>query len=39
MARLPYLDRSDLPPEHQDLLARNINLLSALVHSPNGARA
>lgn len=39
MARLPYLDKSDLPAEDQDLLARNINLLRALVHSPNGARA
>ena len=24
MARLPYLDKSDLLPEHQDLLARNL---------------
>jgi alkylhydroperoxidase family enzyme len=39
MARLPYRERSDLPPEHQDLLARNINLMRAMVHSPNGARA
>jgi alkylhydroperoxidase family enzyme len=39
MARLPYLDKSDLSAENQDLLARNINLLRALVHSPNGARA
>ena len=39
MARLPYLDRADVKPEHQDLLARNINLYRALVHSPNGARA
>jgi alkylhydroperoxidase family enzyme len=39
MARLPYLNRSDLAPENQDLLARNINLFRALVHSPNGARA
>jgi alkylhydroperoxidase family enzyme len=38
MARLPYLDKSDLSPENQDLLARNINLVRALVHSPNGAR-
>jgi len=38
MARLPYLDRADLPPEFQDLLARNINLNRALVHSPNAAR-
>jgi alkylhydroperoxidase family enzyme len=39
MARLPYLDKSDLAPEHQDLLARNINLYRLMVHSPNGARA
>ncbi len=39
MARVPYLDQSDLPAEHQDLLARNINLFRAMVHSPNGARA
>jgi alkylhydroperoxidase family enzyme len=39
MARLPYLDPSDLPPEHQDLLKRNINLHRLLAHSPKGARA
>lgn len=39
MARLPYLNRSDLAPEHEDLLARNINLFRLMVHSPNGARA
>ena len=39
MARLPYLDKSDLAPEHQDLLARNINLFRAMAHSPHGARA
>ena len=39
MARVPYLEQSDLAPEHQDLLARNINLYRALVHSPNAARA
>jgi alkylhydroperoxidase family enzyme len=39
MARLPYLDKSDLAPEHQDLLARNINLVRALAHSPDSARA
>jgi len=39
MARVPYLEKSDLAPEHQELLARNINLFRALVHSPNGARA
>jgi alkylhydroperoxidase family enzyme len=39
MARVPYLDRDDLAPEHRDLLARNINLYRALVHSPNAARS
>jgi alkylhydroperoxidase family enzyme len=39
MARLPYLDRSDVDPQFQDLLARDSNLYRALVHSPNGARA
>lgn len=39
MARLPYLDKSDLAADDQDLLVRNINLVRALVHSPNGARA
>ena len=39
MARLPYLNRSDLAPEHEDLLARNINLFRLMVHSPNGACA
>jgi alkylhydroperoxidase family enzyme len=39
LSRLPYLDQSDLAPEHHDLLKRNINLVRALAHSPNGARA
>ena len=39
MARLPYLDVKDLAPEHQDLLARKINLNKLLVHSPEAARA
>jgi len=39
MARVPYLDKSTVPPEHHDLLGRNINLYRALVHSPNAARA
>ena len=39
MARVPYLDQQDLAPEHRDLLARNINLVRALAHSPNGLRA
>jgi alkylhydroperoxidase family enzyme len=39
MARVPYLERADLAAENQDLLARNINLYRALVHSPNGLRS
>ena len=39
MARLYYLDKADLAEKDQDLLARNINLFRALVHSPNAARA
>lgn len=39
MARVPYLEVSDLAPEHQDLLKRPIWLSKALVNSPNGARA
>ena len=39
MARLPYLDASDLAPEHRDLLARPINLYRALVHSPEALRS
>jgi alkylhydroperoxidase family enzyme len=39
MARLPYLDKADLAPSDQDLLARNINLFRCLVNSPGGARA
>jgi len=38
MARVPYLDPSDLTPQNRDLLARNINLYRALVHSPDAAR-
>jgi alkylhydroperoxidase family enzyme len=39
MVRLPYLDKSDLLPEHQDLLARNLNLYRVLAHSPRAARS
>lgn len=39
MARLPYLELSDLAAEHHDLLARKINLNKLLVHSPAAARA
>lgn len=39
MARVPYLDVTDLPAEDQDLLKRPIALHRALVNSPKGARA
>ena len=39
MARVPYLDKSDLAPADQDLLARSITLHRALVHSPKAARS
>jgi alkylhydroperoxidase family enzyme len=39
MARVPYLDISDLPPEHQDLLARPIALNRALANHPECAKA
>jgi len=39
MARLPYLDVTDLAPEHKHLLKRNINLLRLMSHSPKGATA
>ena len=39
MARVPYLDMQDLPPEHQDLLERPANIYRALANSPNGLRA
>jgi alkylhydroperoxidase family enzyme len=38
MARLPYLNHSDLAPENQDLLKRPINLFRVMTHSPGGAR-
>lgn len=39
MARLPYLEKSDLPEADQDILNRDINLYKILAHSPNAARA
>ena len=39
MARVPYLNQSDLPPEHQELLARPIALNRAMANSPNASRA
>ncbi len=39
MARLPYFDAEQLPPEHKELLKRPINLTRLLVNSPGMARA
>ena len=39
MARLPYLEKSDLAEADQDILKREINLYKILAHSPNAARA
>ena len=39
MARVPYLDASDLPAEHRDVLARPIALNRAMANSPNAARS
>jgi alkylhydroperoxidase family enzyme len=39
MARVPYLELSDLAPDDQDLLKRPISLFKALVNSPKAARA
>jgi alkylhydroperoxidase family enzyme len=39
VARVPYLEVSDLAPEDQDLLKRPIWLTKALVNSPKAARA
>jgi alkylhydroperoxidase family enzyme len=39
MARVRYLEPSDLAPEDQELLKRPISLFKALVNSPKAARA
>ena len=39
MARVPYLETSDLAAEDHDLLKRPISLFKALVNSPKAARA
>ncbi len=39
MARVPYLTKSDLSADDQDLLARDLNLYRAIVNSPGGARS
>jgi alkylhydroperoxidase family enzyme len=39
MARLPYIQKSDLPPDQQDLLSNDINLFRALVHNREAVRS
>ncbi len=39
MARLPYIDADQLPPEQRDLLKRPINLTRLLFNSPGMAKA
>lgn len=39
MARLPYIEKSQLPPEHQGLMKREIALYKQLVHSPGALKA
>lgn len=39
MARVPYLDKSDLPPELQGILSRPIALNRAMANSPHASRA
>src|SRR4029078_7613783 len=39
MARVPYLQQSDLPVEHQEILARPIALNRAMANSRNAAKA
>ena len=39
MTRVPYLEKSDLAPEHRDLLTREITLYKALAHSPGALKS
>jgi alkylhydroperoxidase family enzyme len=39
LPRLRYLTRDDLPPEHQDVVARDIWLNRVMANSPGAARA
>src|ERR1700742_1320252 len=39
MARLPYLEPDQVPPEYRDMLKRNTNLHKLLVNSPEMAKA
>ncbi|HTH95801.1 MAG TPA: carboxymuconolactone decarboxylase family protein [Stellaceae bacterium] len=39
MARLPYLEKADVAPEHHDMLEPLVTLHQALIHSPEVLRA
>lgn len=39
MARVPYVDLAQVPPEHSALLARRANIYRALANSPKGLAA
>src|SRR5260221_5433827 len=39
MARVPYINRDDVPDSSKDLLSREINLYRAMIHSPEGTRS
>ena len=39
MARVPYLDQSDLPEQYKDLLARPISLNRAMANNPEASKA
>jgi alkylhydroperoxidase family enzyme len=39
MARLPYIEKKDVAPEHQDLMKRDMTLYKQLIHSPGALRA
>ena len=39
MARLPYLDKKDVPPESRDLFKRGLNLYRNLAYSPGAAHS
>jgi alkylhydroperoxidase family enzyme len=39
MARVPYLQQSDLPPQYQELLARPIALNRAMANNPEASKA
>jgi alkylhydroperoxidase family enzyme len=39
MARLPYIEKADVPAEHHDLMKRDMTLYKQLIHSPGALRA